>query len=111
MITIPCAGMVEMTAALPLTHRCPFREETDRGSVTLAWRTAGSTLELHALAVWLDGYADAKLSHEDVTADICDRLAAQDGIGDVRVTTRWNTAGAEVTVDAVSGERLDPGST
>ena len=105
-LTVPCAAEgVAVRAAFPLTHACPFRDETDHGQIRLTWITDGCTLELHALRAWLDGFAADRISHEEITGDIQDHLAALPGIIDVRVVTAWDTAGAAVEVHgAVPGE-------
>jgi NADPH-dependent 7-cyano-7-deazaguanine reductase QueF len=104
-ILVPSDVAVTMTVSAELVHRCPFRDEVDRGRVVITWTTAGSTLELHALASWLRGFADDVISHEALTSDIRDHLTAMDGITNVTVRTTWQTAG--VTVDVVSGQPLD----
>jgi len=91
--TEPCSSDVTLTISGPLTHLCPFVEEVDNGTVQITWRTRGQTLELHALRAWLDTFQDQKISHEALTDAIRRRLTQLPGIGDVRVTTRWHTAG------------------
>lgn len=110
-LTAPCAVVgVAVRAAFPLTHVCPFRDETDHGQIEVAWTTDGCTLELHALRAWLAGFATDRITHEDITGDIQDHLAALPGIIDVRVVTTWDTAGATVEVrGAVFGEPVHPG--
>jgi len=107
-LTVPCESQVAMTSHHALVHRCPFRDEVDEGRIEIGWTTDGSTLELHALAAWLDGFRHDVISHEDITADIFDHLTAQPGITDVRVVTTWVTAaGATVEVrGALPGQRV-----
>lgn len=112
-ITVPCDSRVTMTATFPLIHRCPFADEVDEGTVEITWTTEGRTLELHALAAWLHGWDEQAISHEEVTAQIARGLAGEPwlpwvGIADVSVTTRWTTAGGEVTCRAVPGQRVVP---
>lgn len=105
-LTIPCGSEVTVQATAPLTHRCPFRDEIDHGSVEIQWTTAGNTFELHTLRAWLDNHAGLTVSHEDITRAIADDLAGRPGIRDVRVRTRWTTAGAGVVVASdLSGQR------
>jgi NADPH-dependent 7-cyano-7-deazaguanine reductase QueF len=99
-LTVPCTSRVTVTATFPLTHRCPYRAETDEGHAEITWSIEGRTLELHTLAAWLDQYADQAISHEDLTEEISERLAALPGIFNVRAVTRWTTAGAQVVVTA-----------
>lgn len=99
-LTVTCESQVAVTATFPLVHRCPHRDETDRGTATISWITHGYTFELHALAEWLSWFADKATSHEDLTETIRDLLTFDGGAGvrDVQVVTRWSTAGAEVVV-------------
>jgi NADPH-dependent 7-cyano-7-deazaguanine reductase QueF len=76
-------------------------DEVDEGTVELAWRTDGGTLELHSVRAWLDTYADREIAHEDLTEELHAELAAMPKIDDVQVTTHWNTAGFTVTARAV----------
>ena len=111
---VSCTNRAHVTATLPITHRCPFRDELDEGTVTVSWATTHHlTIELHSLAAFLAGFADLEISHEDITVRILDRLqSAAEGrapfsVTDVEVSTRWNTAGAEVVVtSAVPRERV-----
>lgn len=98
---VPCADPVRVAVTFPVMHLCPFRDEVDEGRVQIAWTVAGSTLELHALAAWLDGFKGDRISHEDVTADIAEHLDGLPGIADVEVSTTWNTAGGSVEVRAL----------
>ena len=106
-ITVPSGTGVTVAATFPLTHRCPYRAETDHGHIDITWTTAGATLELHALAAWLDGFAREQITHEDISSDIRGHLADLPGIDNPQVATRWKTAGADVVVTcAVPGQRL-----
>lgn len=105
--TVPCDGTVTVTVTGDLTHRCPFADEIDRGTVEIQWITAGRTVELHSLTAYLRTWGDTQTSHETVTDQIRAALNV-DGIRDVRVLTRWTTAGMAVQVtDAVPGEPVD----
>lgn len=107
-LTVLCTSRVTLTFTAPLVHRCPYRAEVDEGSVEITWTTAGWTLELHALAAWLAGFTGDAISHEDITGDICAHLSDLPGIADVQVTTRWTTAGGEVSCRAVLREPHHP---
>jgi NADPH-dependent 7-cyano-7-deazaguanine reductase QueF len=106
-LTVPCASAaVTVQITVPLTHRCPFRDEIDHGSVEIQWTTAGNTFELYTLRAWLDSHAGMAISHEDITRAIAAALSERPGIRDVRVRTRWTTAGAGVVVASdLSGQR------
>jgi NADPH-dependent 7-cyano-7-deazaguanine reductase QueF len=111
-LTVPCDATVTVSATVALTHQCPFRDEVDEGIVTITWTTAGKTLELHALTSWLNGFARTAISHEDLTEEVDERLAALPGIARVYVTSRWTTGRAKVVVtNVVPRERqLGPGA-
>jgi NADPH-dependent 7-cyano-7-deazaguanine reductase QueF len=94
----PPAGLV--TARGSLVHRCPFVEEVDAGEVLVTWVCEGSTVELHSLAKYLATWANQRVSHEEVTAQIAVDVGGLEGIGSVVVETKWTTAGLAVTVRA-----------
>jgi NADPH-dependent 7-cyano-7-deazaguanine reductase QueF len=94
---VPCDGTTRVTITGALVHLCPHVDETDDGAVTIAWTTAGATLELHSLAAHLATYAGQRISHENLTAILTDALTLP-GIADVTVTARFATAGLEVEV-------------
>jgi NADPH-dependent 7-cyano-7-deazaguanine reductase QueF len=95
-VASPAGVRVKITR--PLTHRCPFIEETDEGTVEITWVTAAHTIELHSLAGWLGEFARHAISHEDITATIQRTLDRLPGVEQVAVATRWETAGCEVEV-------------
>jgi len=97
---VPCTAAVTVVATAPLTHRCPFVDETDYGTVTIAWTVTDKTPELHDLAEYLAYYSSQEVSHEDITHQITQHLI-QSGI-DAQVTTTWQTAGISITVQGVS---------
>lgn len=95
MTTVPVDARDEIvTATGPIRHMCPFRHEVDEGTVSVSWRVNGATFELHDLAEYLTSFRDLTISHEELTA----RIYAHLGGWAVNVTTRWVTAGLEVTV-------------
>lgn len=96
MSTFTTPARVTMTATAPLRHLCPVVDEIDEGTVTVQWSTDGATLELHALATYLGGFADTKISHEDITELIAADLAAFPGVEVSRVVTTWTTAGMSI---------------
>lgn len=87
---------VTVTIDSPLTHQCPYADEVDRGTVTITWRVAGATLELHSLQEYLDAFKDAKISHEEITARIRLDLSMTQGVDLLSVETTWDTADMEV---------------
>jgi NADPH-dependent 7-cyano-7-deazaguanine reductase QueF len=96
---VPEQALVRVTVTGGVTHLCPHRDETDLGWVTISWRCAGGTVELHSLRGWLDTYSTSRGSHEAIVGDIAAALAALEGIADVRVTGRFHTAGLGITVE------------
>jgi NADPH-dependent 7-cyano-7-deazaguanine reductase QueF len=104
----PCEGRVTVAATFPLVKRCPFRDETDRGAVEITWTTLGQTFELHELAAFLAEGKGQEISHEDITHRLAEALDGHDGLIVETVTTRWTTAGGEVTCRAVPGQRVIP---
>lgn len=94
--TEDCDADVTVTTSGPLTHLCPFRDEVDHGSITLVWRCAGATLELHTLRDYLTSWELCTLSHEEITDRIRHDLSVVVGIELLSVETTWHTAGMEV---------------
>jgi NADPH-dependent 7-cyano-7-deazaguanine reductase QueF len=88
---------VQVTATADLQHLCPFVDEVDHGTITIAWHCNGATLELHSLREYLDGFKDSELSHEALTDLIRHDLSVIARIDLISVTTTWQTAGMEVT--------------
>lgn len=97
MKTVPCVSDVTMRVNARLIHLCPFKDEVDNGHVVVTWRVNGQTLELHALAQYLNAWAAVTISHEEITDRIRHDLATVDGLTDVSVETFWDTAGMDVT--------------
>lgn len=97
---VPDDSGARVQATGPLRHLCPHVEEEDHGRVTITWTCAGSTLELHSLAGYLEGFAGERISHEALTRAIRDDLGQLYGIGDVEVASGWETAGLAVRVTA-----------
>lgn len=76
-----------------VVKRCPYKNESDRGVVTLTFDVPeGDAPELHDLAAYLTGFRDEAISHEDFTRNICLDLPV------VEVKTTWDTAGLSVEV-------------
>jgi NADPH-dependent 7-cyano-7-deazaguanine reductase QueF len=94
--TVPAAAGVHMEVTRPFRHLCPFRDEVDKGRITIAWTTAGQTFELHGLAEFLDSFRDLVISHEDLTALVREVLDHAGGLSGVAVRTWFDTAGMGV---------------
>lgn len=95
-LTVDDSSDVTITATGALRHRCPYRNEIDRGHVTITWRVDGKSYELHSLAEYLSGFADVEVSHEQITDHISHDLSVIAGIELLSVETTWTTAGMEV---------------
>ena len=95
--TVPIDSVVQMSATADIQHLCPFVNEVDNGTVTITWKAAGWTFELHSLRDYLNSHKDREISHEDLTAEIRAELGSHHGINNVTVETKWRTAGMEVT--------------
>jgi NADPH-dependent 7-cyano-7-deazaguanine reductase QueF len=100
MKTVLAPSGIEVVALFDITHRCPFRDEIDQGSIEIAWRTDTRTIELHWLASVLRDWSECAISHEQYTSQIRDDLDALFGFDLVRVRSEWRTAGATVVVTA-----------
>jgi len=88
------AGLMEVHA--PLVHRCPFRNEVDRGAVAIRWEVQTHTFELHSLRASLESWADVVISHEDLTDALRLVLSGYPGLILQSITTAWDTAGMEI---------------
>lgn len=86
---------VTVTAIGALVHLCPHVDEVDNGTIEITWRVDGKTLELHTLAKYLSRFKDSRLSHEQITDRIAHDLSIEVDV--ISVTTRWQTAGMEVS--------------
>jgi NADPH-dependent 7-cyano-7-deazaguanine reductase QueF len=99
-LTVPCPAAVRVTVTMSARHLCPFKPEVDRGEMEISWRTDGNTIELHALAALLASQAQWVISHEEFTAWLTGELSALDGLTVETVTSRWVTAGGQVSVSS-----------
>ena len=101
---VDCPEPATVRAVGPVRHRCPYKDEVDRGTVTVTWTTNGCTYELHSLRDYLDTYRESKLSHEAVAALILMDLSSPRTVRDVMVTVDFETAGFACRVDALPDE-------
>jgi len=98
MMLVDTPAPVEVEVSQAITHLCPFRNEVDRGVVTVKWFCDGKTFELHELASYLDSFARREISHEELVADVVNDLSAYDGIRHVVASFTTETAGMDVRV-------------
>lgn len=92
---------VDVTVTGPLHHLCPYKDEADSGTVTIAWRSANTTFEMHSLAAFLNYWRSKRISHEELVDEIFEQLQhlAADDAPDIRsVTACFTTAGMTVEV-------------
>lgn len=94
--SVPIEAHVRLSAKASIRHLCPFVQEVDNGTLTVAWDADGWTLELHALHAYLGTFAEREISHEELTAEVQAELSSHHGINNVSVTSSWRTAGMEV---------------
>jgi NADPH-dependent 7-cyano-7-deazaguanine reductase QueF len=97
-LTVPVEANVRLSVTASIQHLCPFVQEVDNGTVTVAWDTEGWTFELHALRAYLNTFVDREISHEDLTDEIRAELNSHHGINNVTIGSTWRTAGMEVVV-------------
>jgi NADPH-dependent 7-cyano-7-deazaguanine reductase QueF len=105
---VPTDAPVTIVATAPVHHLCPFVNEADHGRVTAVWTCNGSTVELHSLAAYLDGFTERSISHEDLVDEVFERLGeAAPDITVASVTARFTTAGITVEISrAVPGHAI-----
>lgn len=96
--TIEVTAGVEVEVIGYLSHLCPFRNEVDRGTITMSWVTAGTNVELHSLHDLLRSYRHVAVSHEEVTVRIADALT-ECGLKNVEVQTHFITSGMQCRID------------
>lgn len=85
-----------VTATIVARHRCPYRQETDHGSLTLYWSIPddkGDAPELHGIAEKVRELDACVVSHEDYTRAVLEVTGAS------QARTYWTTAGMTVTCD------------
>lgn len=87
---------MNVTISGSVTHRCPFVDEVDAGTVELTYTylAQAEVIELHALRAFLATFHDKAMTHEQVT----DAIAAQ--YPHAIVVTTWRTANMDVTCRA-----------
>ena len=94
--TATAAPGLTMSATSPIRHLCPFKDEADDGTITVAWRTLNGTLELHSLRAYFRSFAAAEISHESITDTIYRELQRIPSVRVLDVSTTWDTAGMGV---------------
>lgn len=106
--TVDCPADVAMSATGPIQHLCPYVDETDNGTIAIGWTCEGQTVELHSLRRYLDGFAESRISHEELVDRVAhDVRALSPGLADVTVSATFGTAGFAVEVtSAVPGDSV-----
>ena len=74
----PRPGRVyDVTIRLPeFTCKCPFSGYPDFATIHLTYRPDGSVVELKALKLYINGYRDRYISHEESVNQILDDFVA-----------------------------------
>jgi hypothetical protein len=83
---------MKTTITRPVIKRCPFRDETDAGTLTII--IPGEAPELHDLAGKVDALCAEEITHEEFTQ----ALAA--AVPGAEVVTTWHTGPWDVEVQA-----------
>jgi NADPH-dependent 7-cyano-7-deazaguanine reductase QueF len=78
---------LQVRVTAPIVHLCPFRDETDYGTVTLTYNPDDGEIEFHDLRTHLDEFAARRITHERLTAELHNYYPHAD------ITTEWSTAG------------------
>jgi hypothetical protein len=92
-----------VTLTRPVIKRCPFRPETDAGTLTIVL-PASMTPELHNLDIAIDALsADGPRSHEDYTAAVVALLPEC-----ARVATTWTTGSWAIEVTNADDAETPP---
>lgn len=68
LIETKLVGRARLT--MPAVHLCPYVEETDEVTVEVHYDVDNQAIELHSFAEYLRGYAEEKISHEDLAQKI-----------------------------------------
>ncbi|UVF61162.1 hypothetical protein SEA_AOKA_39 [Arthrobacter phage Aoka] len=103
--TVSSSPGLTMAVTSPLVHLCPFKDETDAGTITVTWQTLNGTIELHSLRAYFDSFAGSTVSHEGLTDTIRRELQRIPSIKALDVTTAWTTAGMETVVSTAPAPR------
>lgn len=96
-VLVAAGAPATVAVTMDAVHQCPFRDETDVGTITVTWNAGADTVELHSLRAWLDTLDEWAVSHEAYTEHVRDTLATL-GVHVVSVVSEWATAGAIVEV-------------
>jgi hypothetical protein len=95
---------MKVTIKRPVIKRCPFRDETDAGELTIVF--ASEAPELHDLAAAVDRLCEEPVTHEAFTAAVAALVP------EATVTSTWTTGpwATEVTEGPVYWAKATPAS-
>ena len=108
---VPVDSAVTVTVTASMTHLCPFVDEVDHGTITITWQPdteGGHTIELHSLRAYLDGFAEDRIAHEDLTRRVADDLDTLPGLTVTAVESGWLTAGMGVRCSTTPTRAAQP---
>lgn len=98
------ATEIELTVA-DASCTCPVNSQRDCYTVTVTYVPARVTLELSHLKQWIEGYSEARISHEHLTSELAEWLIALLQPAYLRVETAWEPIeGVGCVVRIVAGE-------
>ncbi len=80
-----------------LSCNCPFTGQPDIATITISYTPNQYLVELKSLKMYLWGYKDIAIAHEEITNRILDDLVATISPHKMRVETRWNVRGGITT--------------
>lgn len=94
----PCPPGLRVVIEANVRARCPFTGAPDHYDVEIEYVSTGKCVEAHSLAEWLDGFKEARVSQEELTKAITEKLKKmlkpefvctrlQGGHGSVFITT------------------------
>lgn len=85
---------ITTTISRPVIKRCPHRDETDAGTLTITFQ--GEAPELHDLAKQIDDLSNRAVTHEAFTRSVAVLLTLAGHV--VSVVTEWSTGSWMVEV-------------
>lgn len=95
--TVDAIAPITTTISRPVVKKCPHRDETDAGTLTLTFD--GEAPELHDLAAKIDALCARPISHEAFTQAVAVLLRMRSN-QPVAVVAEWHTGPWTVKVAA-----------
>ncbi len=85
-----------------LSCNCPFTGQPDIATLTLTYTPDQHVVELKSLKMYLWGFRDIAIAHEQITNQILDDLVSTLSPRSMRVETSWNVRGGIATTIGAS---------